>query len=367
MPTSKSIVKVSLRSTPDRSYPVWIQPGLLNRLPSLLSPLARGATIYIITDNTVRRLYGRRLHAHLSLEEMNAVLLDFPSGEESKSARVIEGLQTALLYAGVKRNSLIVALGGGVVGDVAGFVAATVLRGIRYVQVPTTLLAQVDSSVGGKVGINHEAGKNLIGAFHQPSVVFIDPETLSTLPAEEFRNGLAEMVKIGAVLDRTFFARLERAARTISPANARLMARLITTSVGLKAAVVARDERETGLRKVLNAGHTIGHAVEAATGYRIPHGHAVAVGLAAEAEIAEQMGFLKKSERVRVTRLLRSLRLPVRIPPVSSSAEFFSALSLDKKSDAQGVRYVLLNGIGRSVIGVQVPVSLLSAVCRLSA
>jgi len=363
MAVPRHIIPLKLKRSPDRSYAITVQPGLLERLPAVIDRLRSGGKVFVITDSTVRRLYGRHF---LSSLRVPAILIDFPPGEESKNAGVVNGLHTALLEGGVKRDSLIVALGGGVVGDVAGYVAATILRGVRCVQVPTTLLAQVDSSVGGKVGIDHPLGKNLIGAFHQPVGVYIDPGVLRTLPAREFRNGLAEIVKIAAALDAPFFGIIERNVRGISAGDPRMVSRIIARAVSLKGAVVARDEQERGLRKALNVGHTIGHALEVASEYRLRHGEAVSIGIAAESAIAVRMGFLRPDEFERVTRLLMRLGLPVRIPRVRNAAVFVSALSLDKKSGAGGTRFVLLNGIGRCVIGVGVPPEQVSEVCRVT-
>jgi 3-dehydroquinate synthase len=268
-------------------------------------------------------------------------------------------LQSKLLDERVNRDSLVVALGGGVIGDLAGFVAATVLRGIQYVQVPTTLLAQVDSSVGGKVGVDHRLGKNMIGAFHQPSAVFIDPVLLRTLPDVEYRNGIAEIVKIAAGLDRSFFSFLERNVSLINVRDVRVVSILIARAVGLKAAVVARDEFEQGLRKVLNLGHTIGHALEAATGYSMKHGLGVSMGVATEAKLAVRLGMMKEQECVRLTTLLSNLGLPVRIPRGVNAKKFATALAHDKKSDSLGTTFVLPTRIGKCVIGARVPRSVL--------
>jgi 3-dehydroquinate synthase len=363
MATDRYVVPLKLKRLPDRSYQIMIQPGLIDRIPAMIDHIRGAGKVFVITDATVRRLYGRGLLAALSALRIPAVLIDVPPGEESKNAGVAGGLHTALLEGGVKRDSLVIALGGGVVGDLAGYVAATILRGVRCVQVPTTLLAQVDSSVGGKVGIDHPRGKNLIGAFHQPAAVFIDPVVLRTLPAREFRNGLAEIVKIAAALDTRFFVAIERNARAIASRNTRVVSRMIARAVSLKGAVVMRDEHEAGLRKALNVGHTIGHALETASDYRLKHGEAVSIGLAAESMIATQMGLLRPEDCNRIIRLLVRLGLPVRVPRVWNHAAFASALALDKKGGSGGARFVLPNGIGRCVIGVTVPPERVSVVC----
>lgn len=339
----------------ERSYPIHIRPGILNDLAFLLFRRHAGRDIFIITDSRVRKLYGRPLLKNLLVAGFNAWLLDFPPGETSKNSDVIFSLQTRLLEHGVRRDSVIIALGGGVVGDVAGFAAATVLRGVKYVQVPTSLLAQVDSSVGGKVGINHPIGKNLVGAFHRPEAVYIDPMVLKTLSRTEFRNGLAELVKIAAALDGEFFRLMERSVMKLSHARPDIVERLIARAVRLKAMIIRKDERDMGLRKTLNLGHTIGHAIEAATDHRVQHGAAVAMGLAAESRIALNMGLLNQAAYARLLKLLRALRLPTAMPGSFSRSRFLAALSADKKSVGNVPQFVLLKGIGHSVVGVEVP------------
>jgi len=346
-----------------RSYTIRIRPGILDELPDTIAREWKGKDVFIITDSNVRRLYGTRLLRAISTRNVNSCLLDFPAGEQSKNAEVVRRLHTQLLAQGIRRDSLIVALGGGVVGDVAGFVAATVLRGVKYIQVPTTLLAQVDSSVGGKVGIDHPLGKNLIGAFHQPAGVYIDPRSLRSLAAADFKNGLAEVVKIAAALDREFFTLIERASRRITKNGLRLLSDIIARSVELKVAVVQKDEFESGLRKALNLGHTLGHAIEASTNYTIKHGEAVAIGLVAESRIAVTMGLLREQDHTRLVNMLRRLRLQTKFPRIKSRSRFFEALAADKKSDAGGTRFVLLKGLGHSVIGVQVPTPFIAQAC----
>jgi 3-dehydroquinate synthase len=359
-------VSVNLSQALDRSYNIRIEPGILGRIPAIIRQMLRAPAVFIITDTTVARLYGRRLLKSFMESGANAVMIDFPPGEASKRAEVVFSLHTQLLHHGIRRDSLIVALGGGVVGDVAGFVAATVLRGVKCVQVPTTVLAQVDSSVGGKVGIDHPLGKNLIGAFHQPVAVFIDPAVLRTLPDAEFRSGLAEMVKIAAALDRDFFRLIERAAGKIRKTDVRLLTGLIEKAVALKAAVVQKDEFELDLRTTLNLGHTIGHAIEAASGFKAGHGAAVSMGLVAEARIAVDMGLLPKRDFVRLVTVLRKLRLPVAMPRLRATEKFLAALSADKKGVGTGTKFVLLKAIGHSVVGVDVPTPFILEIVQLS-
>ena len=352
-------VYVNLTASTDRSYAIDIRPGVLTELPDLVASLAGAARVFLITDSTVARLYGRAAHRALAAHGLRTLLLEVPAGEASKSPRVVLALQTRLLKEGVTRDSLVIAFGGGVIGDLAGYVAATVLRGIRFLQVPTTLLAQVDSSVGGKVGINHPVGKNLIGAFHQPSAVTIDPLVLRTLPAAEFRNGMAEVVKIAAALDGDFFSFLARNFKEIGPAKMRLMTDVINRAAGLKAAVVEKDEKETGLRKSLNLGHTIGHALEAGTHFKLRHGEAVSIGMVAEGRIAVALDMLSAREFGLLERTLASFGLPTALPRKVDRNAFDAALALDKKGDAAGVKFALLTRIGSCALGVPVSPALI--------
>jgi len=349
-------VHVHLAPDRDRSYFIEIRPGLLDRLPQRIARTEGRRRIFVITDATVARLYGEKFYRDLAREGANVVLLDVPAGERSKSPSTALALQSRLLAEGISRDSLIVALGGGVVGDLAGYVAATILRGVRFVQAPTTLLAQSDSSIGGKVGIDHPAGKNLIGAFHQPSAVYIDPRTLRTLPAEEFRSGLAEVVKIAAALDARFFSLIERNADRIRKGNEALITRLIAAAVGLKASVVARDERDAGIRSALNLGHSIGHALEASTRFELKHGEAVSIGMVLESRLACEMGLLQEREAKRLTRTLQAAGLPTAPPHVLNLARFESALLQDKKSDASGLKMALLRRIGTCALGIPVSI-----------
>ncbi len=348
-------IRVNLQQSADRSYDVHIGSGLLADIPDLLVDSWPSRRFFIVSDDNVSVLYARELQATLTRSGAETLLFEFHAGERSKSLAVVNSLLTAFLENGVSRDCLVVAVGGGVVGDITGFVAATVLRGVRYVQVPTTLLAQVDSSVGGKVGIDHPLGKNLIGSFYQPAAVFIDPEFLKTLPPEEFTNGLAELVKVAAALDEKLFTDIERKANLISRTKSFILADFIAEAIGLKASVVEHDEYDTGIRKVLNLGHTIGHAIETATDYRVRHGHAVAIGLVTESRIAMNMGILQQQEFERLEKLLKVLGLPVRMPRMSDMGRFYDAMALDKKADGKTAKFVLMKGIGHSVVGVEVP------------
>jgi 3-dehydroquinate synthase len=357
--TPAATIELRLPAGRKRGYRITIAAGLFRRLPHLLARAHPGRRVWIVTDSNVLRLHGRALQRSMVLEGIDAALVEIPPGEDTKNERVVSALHTQLLEHGIDRNSLVLALGGGVVGDVAGYVAATILRGVAWIQVPTTLLAQVDSSVGGKVGINHRLGKNLIGAFHQPSAVYIDPVLLSTLPPDEFRNGLAEVIKIAAALDPNFFRDLERKAGRLHRGAVPLLIPVITRAVRLKAAVVAQDEHEAGLRKALNLGHTIGHAVEAAADFSIRHGEAVAIGLALEAGMAVALGLLSVRDGERMVRLLERSGLPTRLPRKLPRTRLFRALVADKKSEQGDPRFVLSGGPGRCIIGARVPAIML--------
>lgn len=359
-----SLTTVHLRPVTAHSYDLLIKSGGLKTLPSIIRKRWPGRRVFVVTDTNVSRLYATGLQHAFDDVGIDSSLFEVPPGEGSKSIDIYYALIGALLESGIKRNSLIVALGGGVVGDLAGFAAATVLRGVEYIQVPTSLLAQVDSSVGGKVGIDHSAGKNLVGGFHQPVLVLIDPAVLRTLPQVEFRNGLAEVVKIAAALDAGFFAFIERNTRRITRANVGFLARVIHRAVSLKAAVVEQDERETGLRKSLNLGHTIGHAIEATSNFSIRHGEAVSMGLVAESQMAVTAGLLAVDEYLRLARVLGRFNLPTQIPPGMNTKKFFHALAVDKKNISADPSFVLLRKIGVSLIGVRLPSPMIQALVR---
>ncbi len=333
-----------------RSYPVYVARGALERLDELYTRHGLGARAAIVTDRTVEKLYARRVLALLRDAGVNAQVIPVPPGESSKSLEWADRLYTRLIWGGFDREATVVAVGGGVVGDLAGFVAATFLRGVRWVQVPTTLLAQVDASVGGKTGINHRLGKNLIGAFHQPQFVLIDPEVLVTLPERERWSGLVETVKHGLIRDRTLTQRLERELEALAQlSDLDALAEVIARSVEIKAEIVAQDEREeTGLRALLNFGHTVGHALEAATSYkRFTHGEAVGWGMLAEAALSQERGWLSPQEFERIAQLIARVPKP-NLPEDLAMDEIFDYIRRDKKARREGLRVVLLRGLGRA-------------------
>jgi 3-dehydroquinate synthase len=329
-----------------RSYPVLVGSGLLARPGDWASAVA-GQRVLVVTDDTVGPLYGRALAAALPGRRLETVTI--PAGEQSKTLAECAGLFTALAGLGAGRDSSVLALGGGVVGDLAGFAAACWMRGIGYVQVPTTLLAMVDSAVGGKTAVNLAEGKNLVGAFHQPAAVVADIDTLATLPAREFAAGLAEVVKYGAIGDAAFFDWLEANADALLRHEPAALVHAIATSVRHKAGIVTRDEHEAGERALLNFGHTFGHAIETATGYdRYRHGEAVAIGMVQAARLSSRLGLAPAADGDRLARLLARFGLPVALDPPIDPQRLLGHMRLDKKATGAGLRFVLWHGIGRA-------------------
>jgi 3-dehydroquinate synthase len=329
-----------------RSYDILIGEALLDRLDEFVDPLDP-TSIAIVTNATVDALYGERVRRALASRPVGTIRL--ADGEAHKSWPAVEQILDALVASGADRRSVIVALGGGVVGDVAGFAAAIYMRGIRFVQVPTTLLAQVDSSVGGKTGINHPRGKNLVGAFHQPELVVTDTSTLATLPAREVSAGLAEVLKHGLLADAGYFFDVSAQLAALRKGDASSLASVIGRSCEIKAAVVARDEREAGERALLNLGHTFGHAIEALTGYsRWLHGEAVGCGLALAADLSRRLGMIDAASVEAIGTSLLAAGLPMRIEGLSTEAAI-AAMRGDKKAEGGQIRFVLLERIGRAV------------------
>jgi 3-dehydroquinate synthase len=326
---------------------ILIGEGLLDRCGADLSRALSGRRLAIISDDTVAPLYAARLVAACAPSPVT--LLTIPAGEASKTREQWSRLTDELLDAGFGRDSAILALGGGVVGDLAGFVAATYARGIPFVQVPTSLLAMIDAAIGGKTGVDTRAGKNLVGAFHHPSLVIVDPRALFTLPLAHFRNGLAEAIKHGVIASRTEFewiaSNLASLLREGGPAI-ELADRLVRRNIAIKSDIVARDEREGGVRKTLNFGHTIGHAVESLSGYEMLHGECVAVGMVVEARIASRLGIADPSLAATVAQLLDEAGLPTAVPGSMSAAAVLDATRSDKKARAGSVEYALPAKLG---------------------
>ena len=330
-----------------RSYPIFIGPGAM-LLEDALEQVIPARDVLIVTNTTVGPLYSAGLTAALAPRRCLEVSL--PDGEVHKTLANVSRMLDVLIANRFARDSCVVALGGGVVGDMAGFAAACYQRGIPFVQVPTTLLAQVDSSVGGKTGVNHPGGKNLIGAFHQPSAVFADTNTLGTLPDRELRAGLAEVIKYGLIVDRGFFDWLEANAARLLGRDTEALTFAIRRSCEIKAEIVARDEREQGDRALLNLGHTFGHAIESATNYSTwLHGEAVGAGMLLAADMSQRLGWVTGDEVQRVEHVLRMFGLRTDVSELTAGT-LAEKMKIDKKVAAGRIRLVLLKGIGRSVV-----------------
>ncbi|MWV15311.1 3-dehydroquinate synthase [Pseudomonas sp. L-22-4S-12] len=343
----------------ERSYPIYIGEGLLARAELFKQHLA-GRQVAIVTNETVAPLYLKALEASLAGCELTSVIL--PDGESHKNWQTLQLIFDGLLQARHDRRTTIIALGGGVVGDMAGFAAACYQRGVDFIQVPTTLLSQVDSSVGGKTGINHPLGKNMVGAFYQPKAVVIDTSVLATLPARELSAGLAEVIKYGLICDEAFLGWLEAHVEALRALDGRALIEAIERSCAAKARVVGADERESGVRATLNLGHTFGHAIETHMGYGVwLHGEAVAAGTAMALEMSTRLGWISASERDRGLRLLIKAGLPV-VPPVEMTADdFLEHMAVDKKVLDGRLRLVLLRRMGDAVVTDEFPREVLDA------
>jgi 3-dehydroquinate synthase len=348
---SDSTLQVSLG---ERSYPIHIGKGLIGRA-EFYAPHVRGRRAAVVTNATVAALYAEGLEAALVAAGATCQRIILPEGEAHKDWRTLNLVFDALLDARADRRTVIVALGGGVVGDMAGFAAATYQRGIPHLQVPTTLLAQVDSSVGGKTAINHPLGKNMIGAFHQPLAVVADTGTLVTLPPREFAAGLAEVAKYGAIFDQDFLGWLEANAQALRGRDEAALAHAIRRSCEIKAAIVERDERESGTRALLNFGHTFGHAIESASGYgEVLHGEAVAAGMVLAARLSARQGRIAEADAARLVRLLEGLGLSVK-PPRFDPDVWLAYMGRDKKNEAGRITLVLLEALGRGSVVKDTP------------
>lgn len=347
----------------NRSYVIKIAPGLLQKLGGECARLKLGDRCAIITDTNVGKRFAKPAYESLVKAGFEPSLIVVPAGETAKSLQTVQTCCDQLASHRLERKSFIVALGGGVVGDLAGFVAATYLRGIPFVQVPTTLLAQVDSSVGGKTGVNLKAGKNLVGAFYQPQLVLCDLDTLKTLPKREYVSGLAEVIKYGVIYDAKLFAQLERNLPKLLQRDAATLAAVVARCCEIKAEVVGQDETESGLRAILNFGHTIGHAIENSSGYgKFLHGEAIAIGQVAAAKLSQKILGLPANDVERITNLFQRAGLPVKIKlnPVQRK-KLFAAMKLDKKVSGGEIKFVLARKIGVVEFGQKVPLELIES------
>ena len=341
----------------NRSYAIEIGAGLLDRLGSGCARLKLGARCAIITDTDVGRRFAKPAFNSLARAGFSPALIIVPAGETTKNLKTVQTCYERLAVHRLERKSFVVALGGGVVGDTAGFVAATYLRGIAFVQVPTTLLAQVDSSVGGKVGVNLKAGKNLVGAFYQPRLVLCDLDTLKTLPDRDFRTGLAEIIKYGIIYDANLFAQIERDLPKLLKREPKMLATVVARCCEIKAEVVGRDETDGGPRAILNFGHTVGHAIENISGYgKFLHGEAIAMGQVAAAKLSHEILGLPERDIERIENLFRRAGLPVQIRLNSSKRQkLLHAMRLDKKVSGGEIKFVLVKKIGEVIWNQRVP------------
>jgi len=333
----------------DRSYPIHIGSQLIDRA-DLYKKHLKGSFTAVVTNQTVAPLYADRVVKTLESLGQKVRLVVLPDGEVYKTWETLQKIFDALLESGADRKSTLIALGGGVIGDMTGFAAASYMRGIRFIQVPTTLLSQVDSSVGGKTGINHPLGKNMIGAFYQPQAVIADLDTLKTLPPKELAAGLAEVVKHGAIADADFFSWIEKNIEPLNACEPKAMEHAVQRSCEIKSQIVALDEKEGSVRATLNFGHTFGHAIEAGMGYgEWLHGEAVGCGMVLAADLSVRTGRLTKDDYQRIKSLVTALKLPS-VPPKFGVSRYIDLMSVDKKAEGGEVRYILLDGIGRSTI-----------------
>jgi 3-dehydroquinate synthase len=355
------IVHVPLKN---HSYAIKIGAGLLAHLGRECARLKLGARCAIVTDTNVGRKFAKPVYESLVKAGFEPALITVPAGEKSKRISIVEKCYDQLAAHHLERKSFIVTLGGGVVGDLAGFVAATYLRGIDFVQVPTTLLAQVDSSVGGKVGVNLKAAKNLVGAFHQPRLVLCDLDALKTLPEREFRAGLAEVIKYGIIYDAKLFAQLERDLPNLLKREPKTLSQIIARCCEIKAEVVGKDETETGLRAILNFGHTIGHAIENSSGYgKFLHGEAISIGQVAAAKLSQKILGLSANDVERIANLFQCAGLPVQIKlNAVQRKKLFAAMRLDKKVSGGEIKFVLARKIGNVEFEKKVPMDLIERV-----
>jgi 3-dehydroquinate synthase len=341
-------------AVPVGSYEVYVGMGLLDGAAEIIRTAAQAHRYAIISDDNVAPLYAARVRD--ALGEAQTALFTIPAGESAKTREQWARLSDSLLAAGFGRDTTIVALGGGVVGDLAGFVAATYMRGIPFVQLPTTLLAMIDASIGGKTGVDTPAGKNLVGAFHRPRAVIADPSVLATLPADHLRSGLAEAIKHGAIADAAYYLKIEDSlpALLADPGDDTMRA-LNLRSVEIKAGIVVQDEREGGIRRNLNFGHTLGHAIESESGYSLLHGEAIAIGMVLEARLGERLGTTAPATSIRLRETVKRAGLPHALPRDLDARRVLAATRGDKKAREGVVEYALIAEIGHAVAGVRAP------------
>jgi 3-dehydroquinate synthase len=355
-------IKVNLDKKFLSSYEIRIGKDILDRMALIIAKNHKAGRYVVITDNCAGSLYGQRLLSSLKDAGLNVHLIEFPAGEASKNINTVLDIAGKLLKLEADRESCLIALGGGVAGDIAGFIASIFMRGVPYIQIPTTLIAQVDSSIGGKTGVDLPNGKNLLGTFYQPRAVFADLSFLETLPEKEFNNGLAEIIKYGAIDDEKMFRTLESNIDAIKSKDPKLMLSLVETCCQIKKSIVEIDEKEQGLRRILNFGHTLGHALETISKYSITHGEGVALGMIAAARLSEKMGYLKTGEAERIKALILIAGLPGKIPKSFTGDSIIPLLKMDKKKKGDIIHFVLLKKIGMPFISGSIEPELIMAV-----
>ncbi len=354
--------RIDLRyTTPKKSCEIFVGVDLLNFLANDLKMNPLGNHLGIITDTNVERVLGNRLHRHLIDSNLRTEMFAVRPGEDFKQWETAKSIFEGMVDSGFDRQSALLALGGGVVGDLTGFVASLYMRSIPYAQIPTTLLAQVDSSVGGKTAIDLGERKNLLGTFHQPERVYVDLSLLSTLPQAEIQNGLAEVVKSAIIRDRVLFKLLEDRRQAVLAREREVLERLVTGCLRIKSAIVMEDEKDRGLRRILNFGHTVGHAIESYTDYRVPHGRAVSMGASVETALAVRMGLLRAEEMKRIFRLLDHFGLPTRIPNDYDRERLVILMHSDKKAEEGRISMVLPTAIGTASIQRDISPSLIES------
>ncbi|HEY3373858.1 MAG TPA: 3-dehydroquinate synthase [Candidatus Aquicultor sp.] len=342
----RHVVEVSLG---DRSYPIYIGERSLHGFVERFEERFSGVKAAVITNATVWDFYGEQLSESLTVEDITHEIMLVRDGEEAKSLEIANRIYGELIEEGFERNDVIIALGGGVIGDLAGFIAATYQRGVPFIQVPTTLLAQVDSSVGGKVAVNHSMGKNMIGAFYQPSFVYIDVSTLASLTQRDFASGMAEVIKYACITGDPLLTMLSERGNEITARNNDVLADIVSTCCSIKARIVETDERDRGVRAYLNYGHTLAHAIEATTGYGFSHGEAVAVGMVFAARLGQRLDMLGEDDVSIQESLVESYNLPTAVTGVTAE-DLHSVMKRDKKREKGGLVFVLLDGIGNPVL-----------------
>jgi 3-dehydroquinate synthase len=355
-------LKVNLDKKTSNSYDIRIGRGILDRMVLLMSKHFKSSQYVVITDENVGRLHAAKVYDAFGTAGLHVSGIEIPAGEASKNISTLMDLAGRLLALGADRKTVLLALGGGVVGDLTGFVASVYMRGVPYIQIPTTLVGQVDSAIGGKTAVDLPEGKNLLGTFYQPAAVFVDLNFLETLPEREFANGLAEIIKYGVIEDEKMFEGLEAHMDAVKNREMTHLAKIIETCLRIKKSIVEIDEREHGLRRILNFGHTLGHALEAVSDYTLSHGEGVALGMIAAAKLSVKMNYLKEDALNRIRDVVAKAGLPVGIPAAFSPAAVIERLKMDKKKKDGVIHFVLLKKIGMPFVNGSVGDTLIGSV-----